>query len=90
MYLRPTVAFCHRWWEDLGLTKELKFARDEPIKWYMWPMACLTDPRLSEERIELTKPLSLVYIIDDIFDAYGSKDELTLFTDAVNRYSLVL
>ena len=72
------------------MTKELKFARDEPIKWYMWAMACLTDPRLSEERIELTKPPSLVYIIDDIFDAYGSKDELTLFTDAVNRYSLVL
>ncbi|GMY37114.1 (3S,6E)-nerolidol synthase 1-like [Fagus crenata] len=34
----------------------------------MWPMACLTDPSLSEQRVELTKPLALLYIIDDIFD----------------------
>ncbi|OMO98840.1 hypothetical protein COLO4_13672 [Corchorus olitorius] len=34
----------------------------------MWAMAILTDPSLSEQRLELTKPISLVYIIDDIFD----------------------
>ncbi|XP_028792290.1 (3S,6E)-nerolidol synthase 1 [Neltuma alba] len=77
-----------KWWEDLGLAKDLKFARDEPIKWYMWSMASLSDPLFSEERIELTKPISLVYIIDDIFDVYGSLDELTLFVDAVNRWDL--
>ena len=52
----------------------------------MWSLACITDPRFSEERIEITKPVSLVYIMDDIFDAYGSLDELTLFHDAVTRY----
>ncbi|XP_028805330.1 (3S,6E)-nerolidol synthase 1-like [Neltuma alba] len=54
----------------------------------MWPMACLTDPKFSEQRMELIKPLSLVYIIDDIFDVYGSPDELALFTDVVNRWDL--
>ncbi|XVE51208.1 hypothetical protein DITRI_Ditri02bG0021200 [Diplodiscus trichospermus] len=29
---------------DLGLSKELEFARDQPLKWYIWSMACLTDP----------------------------------------------
>ncbi|KAI9105164.1 hypothetical protein K1719_022693 [Acacia pycnantha] len=43
------------------------------------------DPKFSEQRIELTKSVSLVYIIDDIFDVYGSLDDLTCFTDAVNR-----
>lgn len=52
----------------------------------MWSMAVLTDPRLSEQRLELTKPISLVYIIDDVFDVYGTIEELTLFTEAVNRY----
>jgi len=51
----------------------------------MWSLACLTDPTLSEERIELTKPISLIYIIDDIFDIYGTLDELTLFTEVVSR-----
>ncbi|XP_010646705.2 (3S,6E)-nerolidol synthase 1 isoform X2 [Vitis vinifera] len=77
-----------RWWKDLGLTEELKFARDQPLKWYMWPMAIIPDPRLSEQRIELTKPISLIYIIDDIFDVGGTLDELTLFTEAVNRWDL--
>ncbi|KOM31154.1 hypothetical protein LR48_Vigan01g070900 [Vigna angularis] len=75
-----------KWWKKLGLENELTFARNEPIKWYMWSMACLPDPRLSEARIELTKPLSLVYIIDDIFDFCANIDELTLFTEAVKRW----
>jgi hypothetical protein len=52
----------------------------------MWTAACLTDPSWSDQRIELTKPISLVYVIDDMFDVYGTLDELTLFTNAVNRY----
>ncbi|KAL6282162.1 hypothetical protein ACE6H2_013091 [Prunus campanulata] len=77
-----------RWWKELGLAKELKFARDQPVKWYIWSMACLTDPKLSEERVELTKPISFIYLIDDIFDVYGTLDELILFTEAVNRWEI--
>ncbi|GFS29467.1 terpene synthase 14 [Actinidia rufa] len=77
-----------QWWKDTGLANELKLARNQPLKWYMWPMAALTDPRFSEERVELTKPISFIYIIDDIFDVYGTIEELTLFTDAVNRWEL--
>ena len=60
----------------------------QPIKWYMWPMACFTNPSFSDQRIELTKPISLVYVIDDVFDVYGTLDQLTLFTYAVNRFPL--
>ena len=77
----------YRWWNDLGLTQELKLVRDQPLKWYMCTTALLTDPGFSEERIELAKPISLIYIIDDIFDLYGTIDELTLFTEAVNRFA---
>ena len=70
------------------MVKEVKFAMYQPIKWYMWPMACFTNPSFSDQRIELTKPISLVYVIDDIFDVYGTLDQLTVFTDAVNRFLL--
>jgi (3S,6E)-nerolidol synthase len=75
-----------RWWNDLGLAKELKLARDQPLKCYTWPMAALADLSLSEERIELTKSISLIYVIDDIFNLYRKPDEFALVTEAVNRY----
>ncbi|KAF7848867.1 hypothetical protein BT93_L1488 [Corymbia citriodora subsp. variegata] len=59
-------------------TFQMKFARDQPPKWYMWSMAFLPDPSLFELRIELIKPISLVYIIDDIFDVHGIVDEIPI------------
>ncbi|XP_048438356.1 (3S,6E)-nerolidol synthase 1-like [Pyrus x bretschneideri] len=86
--IRNEIQQVSKWWKALGLTEELKFVRDQPIKWYTWPMACLADPNLSEERVELTKSISLVYIIDDIFDVHGTLDELILFTAAVERWDI--
>ncbi|XP_050222326.1 probable terpene synthase 13 [Mercurialis annua] len=75
-----------RWWK--GLFEELKFARNQPLKWYIWSTAAFTNPSLSEQRIDLTKPISFIYIIDDIFDVHGSLDELILFTDVVDRWDV--
>ncbi|KAL3519579.1 hypothetical protein ACH5RR_017728 [Cinchona calisaya] len=77
-----------KWWKDLGLAMELKQARDQPLKWYTWSMVMLKDLTLSDERVDLTKSISFIYIIDDIFDIYGKPEELTLFTEAVNRWNL--
>ncbi|KAG9131389.1 hypothetical protein Leryth_019635, partial [Lithospermum erythrorhizon] len=77
-----------KWWKGLDLTEELKFARNQPLKWYAWTMASLEGPQLSEARIDLTKAISFIYVIDDIFDVYGTQDQLILFTQALNRYSL--
>jgi len=49
-------------------------------------MKILQDPTLTEQRLDLTKPISLVYVIDDIFDVYGELEELTIFTRVVERY----
>ncbi|KAF9589554.1 hypothetical protein IFM89_025680 [Coptis chinensis] len=76
------------WWRNLGLARKLNFARDQPIKWYIWSMATLTDPIFSEQRIDLTKPISLVYMMDDVFDVYGTLDELVLFTEAINTWEV--
>ncbi|KAI4365068.1 hypothetical protein MLD38_021088 [Melastoma candidum] len=76
-----------KWWKDLGLEKEMEFARHQPLKWYMWTMATLTKPSLSMERMELLKPISLIYVVDDIFDVKGTLEELIMFTNSIVRWS---
>ncbi|CAI9279798.1 unnamed protein product [Lactuca saligna] len=85
---RTEVNQISRWWKELGLAEELKLARSQPLNWYLWPMASLEDPSLSAERFELIKPIALIFIIDDIFDVYGTLDELVLFTEAVIRWDV--
>lgn len=62
------------------MAKEPKFAHYQPLKWYTWPMACSIDPSFSEQRIELTKVIALIYVIDDIFNVHATLDQLNLFT----------
>ncbi|KAL9159642.1 hypothetical protein ABFS82_08G147600 [Erythranthe guttata] len=79
-----------KWWDGLGLTRELKLARNQPLKWYTGSMAILiNDISLSKQRIELTKSIAFIYLIDDIFDLYGTPDELAIFTEAVDKWDYV-
>nr|AMB57286.1 plastid terpene synthase [Osmanthus fragrans] len=80
------LAQISKWWTDLGLAQEFKQARNQPLKWYTWSMASLSDPSMSEQRLELTKSITFIYIIDDIFDLYGTPEELTVFTRAVHMW----
>ncbi|GFP79092.1 tricyclene synthase oc15 chloroplastic, partial [Phtheirospermum japonicum] len=76
-----------KWWNGLGLTEELKLARNQPIKWYTWSMAILIDDiSLSEQRVQLSQSIAFIYLIDDIFDLYGTLDELAIFTEAVDKW----
>ncbi|GAB2240206.1 hypothetical protein Droror1_Dr00020724 [Drosera rotundifolia] len=78
------------WWEDLGLFKKMNFARNRPVKWYMWPVATLPDPSMSDVRTEIIKTVTLSYIIDDLFDIFGTLGDLAVFTEAVNRWEFNL
>lgn len=77
-----------RWWMDLGLTREIRTARDQVLKWYMWAMTVVQGFSLSRYRIEITKIISFVYIVDDIFDLVGTQEELSLFSEAIKRWDL--
>ncbi|KAF6136469.1 hypothetical protein GIB67_035028 [Kingdonia uniflora] len=50
--------------------------------------AVLSDPNHSKQRTELTKPISLIYIMDDIFHVHRTLDELILFTDAIKKWDI--
>ncbi|GAV79948.1 Terpene_synth domain-containing protein/Terpene_synth_C domain-containing protein [Cephalotus follicularis] len=76
------------WWRDLGIMKELSFSRDRLVENYLWAMGIVFEPHFYKCRIALTKLVCILTAIDDMYDVYGSLDELELYTDAVTRWDL--
>jgi len=75
-----------RWWVDIGLSSKLKFARDRLVELYIWSLAIIPEPQFAICQKELTKVGQLLTILDDVYDIYGTIDELELFTDAIERF----
>lgn len=48
------------------------------------------EPQHSKCRKGVTKGFAMLTIIDDIYDVYGTLDELELFTDAIERLVILL
>lgn len=77
-----------RWWKQLELVEKLGFGRDRPLECYLWTVGIFPEPYNSNCRIQLTKTIAILLVIDDIFDTYGSLSDLVLFTDAIKRWDL--
>ncbi|XP_058220233.1 probable terpene synthase 9 isoform X1 [Rhododendron vialii] len=77
-----------KWWKDLGLKEKLSFSRDRLMENYLWAMGMVSESHFSNCRKGLTKFVCILSAIDDMYDIYGSIDELERFTDAVNRWDV--
>ncbi|XP_027335147.1 isoprene synthase, chloroplastic-like [Abrus precatorius] len=77
-----------RWWREIGLASKLDFVRDRLMEVYFWALGMAPHPQLSNCRKVVTKMFGLVTIIDDVYDVYGTLDDLQLFTDAVERWDV--
>jgi isoprene synthase len=73
----------------MGLAPRLNFGRDRLMECYFWAIGMTPfETKFTDVRKGLTKVASLITLIDDIYDVYGTLDELQLFTKAVERYSV--
>ncbi|KAF3949148.1 hypothetical protein CMV_024945 [Castanea mollissima] len=77
-----------RWWKDLDFATKLPFARDRVVECYFWIVAVYFEPRYSLARKILTKVISMTSILDDIYDVYGTLEELEPFTEAIERWDI--
>ncbi|KAH7652865.1 (-)-germacrene D synthase protein [Dioscorea alata] len=76
------------WWYDLGLTRELKFMRDRIVESYFWMLGVYFEPQYSKGRMMLVKVITILAMMDDIYDSYGTLHELQQFTLAIQRWEL--
>ncbi|KAH9751682.1 TPS27 [Citrus sinensis] len=77
-----------RLWKDIGLGEKLSFARDSLVASFVWSMGIVFEPQFANCRRILTITFALISVIDDIYDVYGTLDELELFAAAVERFWL--
>ncbi|CAA2980660.1 vetispiradiene synthase 2-like [Olea europaea subsp. europaea] len=77
-----------RWWKELDLVSKLPYARDRVVECFFWAMGVYHEPQYSTARIMLSKTIAMTSIIDDTYDAYGTVEELEVFTEAIMRWDI--
>ncbi|GLJ10698.1 hypothetical protein SUGI_0133300 [Cryptomeria japonica] len=86
-YLKQDLQILSRWWTESGLAK-LEFAHHHHVEFYFWAAGVCIEPKYSTFRIGFAKMSSFVTCLDDIYDPYGTLDELKIFTEAIKRWDL--
>ncbi|XP_021742765.1 (-)-germacrene D synthase-like [Chenopodium quinoa] len=75
-----------RWWRRLNMLNKLPFVSDRVVEAYFWILGVYHEPKYSYARMLLNKLFKNVSVIDDIYDAYGTIEELKPFTQAIQRW----
>ncbi|KAK8272346.1 hypothetical protein V6Z12_D11G325000 [Gossypium hirsutum] len=76
----------NRWWKGLDVATNFPFIRDRCVECYFWMLGVYFEPHYAIARTFVTKVTCLVSILDDIYDAYGTYEELEIFTKAIQRW----
>ncbi|CAN6691178.1 unnamed protein product [Malus baccata var. baccata] len=78
-----------RWWRALDFERKLPFAKDRMVELYFWIVGVYFEPQYSVGRKIMTKASVLLTILDDIYDAFGTFEELiVVFTEAIDRWDV--
>ncbi|KAH7865920.1 hypothetical protein Vadar_013135 [Vaccinium darrowii] len=74
-------------WKDLHLQPHFPYSRDRAVELFLCGIATYFEPQYALARSINTKSMILISAIDDTYDAYGTYEELKLFTNAVLRWN---
>ncbi|KAL6283826.1 hypothetical protein ACE6H2_014755 [Prunus campanulata] len=77
-----------RWWKEVDFKRKLPFARDRIVELYFWVVGVYFEPQYLVGRNIVTKVAALLTAMDDIYDAFGTFEELEIFTEAIQRWNV--
>ncbi|XP_019056191.1 PREDICTED: (-)-germacrene D synthase-like [Nelumbo nucifera] len=83
---RQEIKELSRWWKDIDVASKFPFARDRLVESYYWALGVYFEPMYSFGRLLIAKLIAILTIVDDIYDIYGTSEELHLFTEAIERW----
>ncbi|KAI5389943.1 hypothetical protein KIW84_075314 [Lathyrus oleraceus] len=72
----------------MGLASKLRFSRDRLTECFFWAVGMTSEYEFGDLSKSLTKVISLITTLDDLYDVYGTLDELELFTTAVESWDI--
>ncbi|XP_016497346.1 terpineol synthase, chloroplastic-like isoform X1 [Nicotiana tabacum] len=81
------LKYVARWWKETGLAENLPFARDRLVENFFWTIGVNFLPQYGYFRRISTKVNALITTIDDVYDVFGTLDELQCFTHAIQRWN---
>ncbi|WJX49721.1 alpha-farnesene synthase [Trifolium repens] len=84
--LQKEVKELSRWWEKLGIKEDLCFARNRLVESFMCASGVAFEAKYKSLRKWLTKVITFVLVIDDVYDIHASFEELNPFTTAFHRW----
>ncbi|KAH1144318.1 hypothetical protein AAZX31_12G204600 [Glycine max] len=82
------IGIITKWWKKLNIVKKVPYARDRLVEGYLWALAFSSQPEYNKARMFVGKLMALAAILDDTYDAYGTIQELELFTEAIQRWDI--
>nr|ACF94469.1 germacrene B synthase [Cistus creticus subsp. creticus] len=77
-----------KWWKDIDFSNKMPFARDRVVECYFWTLGVYFEPKYTLGRKIFNKVIAMTSVLDDIYDVYGTLDELEIFTEAILRWDI--
>nr|AAM89254.1 3-carene synthase [Salvia stenophylla] len=77
-----------QWWRNTCLAEKLPFARDRLVESYFWGVGVVQPRQHGIARMAVDRSIALITVIDDVYDVYGTLEELEQFTEAIRRWDI--
>ncbi|KAL0729015.1 hypothetical protein Bca4012_025108 [Brassica carinata] len=86
MLHRQELACVTRWHKEMEFESKITYTRHRVAESYLWALGTYFEPEYSQARVVLAITVILYTALDDAYDAFGTKEELELFTHALEKW----